>query len=327
MKELVKGQLDWHETVNENFKEVGQTAAGAVSAAGDAAQAAQDAAQEVANFQQTLAGKLDKPNVTAQLLEGFLYYDQDGNVQIKEIDSVPKEVQVIIREHINIFGGLDELWETGISWDIDELMELVGASKFNQFAIGDYVPVSDGNKWRIVSKMHYPRWAFTDSYQEQNNTAPPHILLMPDKALGTQKYNNTNVNTGGYAGSLMPARMETEFNKLPAEIKKYVTQTRIYENNKAAWAAVYRNMRIPTQTEVFGHLGWTDSYGGGAPCQLELMNNVKHRIKEYWYWLLDPSSVNTTHFCNASSSGSSHSHNASYEGSIRPLIVLTNQQS
>lgn len=121
--------------------------------------------------------------------------------------------------------------------------------------------------------------------------------------------------------------METEYGKLPADIKQYVTQTRIYENNKATWAAVFRNMRIPTQCEIFGHLGWTDAFGGGSPCQLALMKNVKHRIKDYWYWCLDPSSANTTHFCYASGNGLSDDYLASSEGSIRPLIVLTNQQS
>lgn len=294
VQDLVKGELDWHEKMNVNMH----------------------------SLQDDIDGKLNKPNVTAQLLAGFLYYDEDGNVSLKEVDTIPPEVQVIMREHIAIYGGVSGLWETGKSWSADELMSHVGNSEFNKFAIGDFIPTTN-NKWRIVAKMHYPRWAFSNSYQTEENMAPPHIVLMPDRPLGIQKYNNSDTNRGGYADSLMPARMEAEFDKLPADIKKYVTQTRIYENNKATWAAAFRNMRIPTQCEIFGHLGWTDAYGGGSPCQLDLMKNVKHRIKDYWYWLLDPSSASTTDFCNVLDLGFSDPYHASIDGPVRPLIVLT----
>jgi hypothetical protein len=328
VQDLVKGELDWHEKMNSNMQSLQKdidTANENIDGAKEAADAATEAAK---GFDKLLEGKLDIPNVTAQLLAGFLYYDEEGNVSLKEVDTIPEEVQIIMREHISIYGGMSDAWETGKGWDIDELMTHVGNGEFSKFAIGDYVPTADGtNKWRIVDKMHYPRWAFSDTYSTDENIAPPHIILMPDRALGTQKYNSSNANSGGYAGSLMPARMTTEYNNLPDNIKKYVTQTRIYENNKAAWAAVYRYMRIPTQCEVFGHLGWSDAYGGGAPCQLALMRNVKHRIKDYWYWLLDPSSANTTSFCAVGDGGSSHAYGASSGGSLRPLIVLTNQQS
>ena len=326
VQDLVKGEFDWHEKINANMHSLQSDINSANETAGSANTTAGEAKQITEDFAELIAGKLDKPNVTAQLLVGFLYYDEAGNVSLREVDTIPPEVQVIMREHIAIYGGVSELWETGKSWNADELMALVGNKEFNKFAIGDFIPVSN-NKWRIVSKMHYPRWAFSDSYQTEENMAPPHIVLMPDRPLGTQKYNNSNTNSGGYAGSLMPARMETEFGKLPADIKKYVTQTKIYENNKATWATVFRNMRIPTQCEIFGHFGWADAYGGGSPCQLDLMKNVKHRIKDYWYWLLDPSSVNTSAFCLADLDGASTTSDASYEGSVRPLIVLTNQQS
>lgn len=322
LQPLIKGELDWHEKINANMEELDQSVQAANETAGAAEQSVEGLGQTVEQISQTLENKLDIPNVTAQLLEGFLYYDENGNVQLREAEEIPPAVQVMIREQIAIHGGMSPVWETGKSWEPDALMELVRAKEFDKFAIGDYIP-NDANKWRIVAKMHYPRWAFSDTYQTEENTAPAHIVLMPDRALGTQQYNSSNINTGGYAASLMPARMETEFGKLPADIKKYVTQTRIYENNKGAWAAVFRNMRIPTVTEIFGHQGWADAYSGGAPVQLDLMKNVKHRIKDYWYWCLDPSSANTTHFCSVDHDGISTHHNASAAGSIRPLIVLS----
>ena len=56
MKELVKGQLDWHETVNENFREVGTG----------------------------LENKLNKPVESEELREGYVYKEADGTVSLKK---------------------------------------------------------------------------------------------------------------------------------------------------------------------------------------------------------------------------------------------------
>lgn len=56
MKELVKGQLDWHKTVNENFKEVGTG----------------------------LENKLNKPVESEELREGYVYKEADGTVSLKK---------------------------------------------------------------------------------------------------------------------------------------------------------------------------------------------------------------------------------------------------
>lgn len=225
----------------------------------------------------------------------------------------------LIREQNCINNGA-----SGIQWDLDELMALVQAGKMDEFAIGDAVVDSATNvTWRIFAKNHYPRWAF-DSSIADDNVAPPHIVLLPDTALGKYAFNPENTNSGGYAGSKMPANMETEFNKLGSKLKSYVVPTQIYENNKGTWAATMRNMRLPTVIETFGMQGWADAYSGGVSDQLPLMKSVRHRIKNYWYWLLDPSAANTANFCACTDLGISHNYEASsVGGSVRPIIVLS----
>lgn len=223
-------------------------------------------------------------------------------------------IQVAVREQRCINEGID-----GVEWGLDDLMTLVRNGEFNKFAIGD--SFIDGSiHWRIHAKKFFPKWAFDGSVGE----APNHIVCLPDEALGTHAYNSSNTNSGGYAGSTMPSYLEsTILPQLSAGLRSYILQTQIYENNKGAWAAVKRNMRIPTIIECTGNQGWADQYSGGISSQLPLMRAMRHRIKTYWYWCLDPVASNTTHFCFVNHTGTSDRTAASNSyGSVRPEIVL-----
>ncbi len=220
----------------------------------------------------------------------------------------------IIREQRCINEGMD-----GIEWGLDELMALVRTGHYEKFAIGDHIV--DGNiHWRIHAKKPFPKWAFDGTVGE----APNHILLIPDEALATHRYNSSNTNTGGYAASEMPAYLENNIlPTLSAGLRAYIVETQIYENNKGAWAAVKRKMRIPTIIECTGNQGWADQFSGGICSQLPLMRAARHRIKSYWYWCLDPVASNTTDFCHIHAYGRSYSYYASFsDGSVRPEIVL-----
>lgn len=223
-------------------------------------------------------------------------------------------VQVAIREQRCINEGID-----GVEWGLDDLMTLVRNGEFNKFAIGDSF-VDGSIHWRIHAKKFFPKWAFDGAVGE----APNHIVCLPDEALGTHAYNSSNTNSGGYAGSTMPSYLEsTILPQLSAGLRSYILQTQIYENNKGAWAAVMRNMRIPTIIECTGNQGWADQYSGGISSQLPLMRAMRHRIKTYWYWCLDPIASNTTDFCGIYTNGISGSRHASNStGSVRPEIVL-----
>lgn len=221
----------------------------------------------------------------------------------------------LIREQNCINNGAN-----GIQWDLDELMALVQAGKMDEFAIGDHF-VDGGVTWRIFAKNHYPKWSFDDT-TSSGNVPPNHIVCLPDTSLGSYKFNKTNTNAGGYAGSLMPANMVTEYNKLSTKLKSYVKETQIFENNKSAWAAAKRYMRLPTVIEMTGNQGWADQYSGGVCSQFPLAQATKHIIKGYWYWLLDPVASTTEDFCSVLFSGISSDGSASGSGGVRPEIVL-----
>lgn len=225
------------------------------------------------------------------------------------------QADAVMRREMDCLNGIRE---KGNLIDIDTLMGYVRAGEHQKYAIGDYFEDNDV-QWAVAARNWYPAWAFGDSVSR-----PEHIVCMPVDFLATShQFNTSNTNTGGYARSLMPANMETEFGKLGSKVKAYCKQTRIYENDKGAWAAAMRSMRLPTIVEVTGNQGWAnEGYSGGVCSQLPLCRNSLFRIRSTWYWCLDPSSSDTTFFCAVSGHGNGHSLGASDPGRVRPLIVL-----
>ena len=245
------------------------------------------------------------------------------NVQTNDETKIPTaklvydmyQADAVMRREMDCLNGIRE---KGNLIDIDTLMGYVRAGEHQKYAIGDYFE-DNGVQWAVAARNWYPAWAFGDSVSR-----PEHIVCMPVDFLATSyQFNTSNTNTGGYAGSLMPANMETEFGKLGSKVKAYCKQTRIYENNKGAWAAAMRSMRLPTIVEVTGNQGWAnEGYSDGVCSQLPLCRNSLFRVRSTWYWCLDPSSVNTAYFCGVSAGGLSGSGTASDSGRVRPLIVL-----
>lgn len=245
------------------------------------------------------------------------------NIQTNDETKIPTaklvydmyQADAVMRREMDCLNGIKE---KGNLIDIDTLMGYVKAGEHHKYAIGDYFE-DNGVQWAVAARNWYPAWAFGDSVSR-----PEHIVCMPVDFLATSyQFNTSNTNTGGYAGSLMPANMETEFGKLGSKVKAYCKQTRIYENNKGAWAAAMRNMRLPTIVEVIGNQGWAnEGYSGGVCSQLPLCQNSLFRIRSTWYWCLDPSSASTAYFCDVDTGGGSGTAHASNSGRVRPLIVL-----
>lgn len=254
-------------------------------------------------------------------IKGQLGEDAAGNLQ-NQIDEhearlnnleMTYQADAVMRREMDCLNGIRE---KGNLIDIDTLMGYVRAGEHQKYAIGDYFE-DNGVQWAVAARNWYPAQAFGDSVSR-----PEHIVCMPVNFLASYQFNTLNTNTGGYAGSLMPANMETEFGKLGSKVKAYCKQTRIYENNKSAWAAAMRSMRLPTIVEVTGNQGWANGYSGSVCSQLPLCRNSLFRIRSTWYWCLDPSSSSTANFCYVSHDGASAAAGASTSVRVRPLIVL-----
>lgn len=221
----------------------------------------------------------------------------------------------------------------GIEQDLDTLMSYVKAGQWDKFAVGDYFTDTrtNGQKvmWEIADKNGYLHCG--DTSLESNN-----IICIPRDCINeTQQYNASNINTSGYAASLMPAALESIAATFSAKLQGYMTSVRRLENNKGSWAWASRRISLPSVTEILGHKGWADAWSGGPVCHsfaLFTGGNVhvmkgrgfnKSKTDRQWYWLADPSAANTTDFCIAGADSASSYSSASDAGGLAPLIVLT----
>lgn len=269
------------------------------------------------DFITTIKASLEYPEEAVLSMADVVDVQTDDGTKVPAAKLVydMHQIDVVMRREMDCLNGIRE---KGNLIDVDTLMGYVRAGEHHKYAIGDYFE-DNGVQWAVVARNWYSAWAFGDGVAR-----PEHIVCMPVGYLATSyQFNTTNDNTGGYAASLMPANMETEYGKLGSRVKAYCRQTRIYENNKGAWAAAMRSMRLPTIVEVTGNQGWAnEGYSGGVCSQLPLCQNSLFRIRSTWYWCLDPSSANTTYFCSVNLSGASSLNTASSSGRVRPLIVL-----
>ena len=220
----------------------------------------------------------------------------------------------------------------GVEWNIDDLMTLVKAGSWDKFAIGDYFIETNtaGEKilFEVTGKNSYLHCGDTELNK-------PHIVVSPRDCLQTYyKYNSSNTNAGGYAASLMPANLETEAKKFTTKLQGYMTTIRRLENNKGTWAWASRRIFLPGNPELVGFHGFADMWDGGAFNQLPLfVGGNAHLLKgagfnkskaaRMWYWTADPSAANTTNFCRFDILGTSYHYDASADGGVAPLIVLS----
>ena len=280
------------------------------------------------------------------VIQASLKGDEDAMLTIANISSVQtdaegkvpasallKEVsdafEIMKREVMAPYGYF------GIEQNIDTLMGWVRAGQWDKFAIGDYfIDIrSNGQKvmWEIADKNGYLYCG-----DQGNGLTANNIICIPRDCLEeTQKFNDTNTNTGGYAASLMPAALETIAGTFSSKLQSYMTTVRRLENNKGAFAWASRRIMLPSVTEILGHQGFSDVYSGGSVCHsLALYTGGNaHLIKgrgfnkstaaRQWYWMEDPSALNTAYFCGVYGRGNSDGGNASYAGGLAPQIVLT----
>lgn len=280
------------------------------------------------------------------VIQASLKGDEDAMLTIANISSVQtdaegkvpasallKEVsdafEIMKREVMAPYGYF------GIEQNIDTLMGWVRAGQWDKFAIGDYFidTRSNGQKvmWEIADKNGYLHCGDQGSGLTANN-----IICIPRDCLEeTQKFNNTNTNTGGYAASLMPAALETIAGTFSSKLQSYMTTVRRLENNKGTFAWASRRIMLPSVTELLGHQGFSDAYSGGPVCHsLALYTGGNaHLMKgrgfnrsagaRQWYWMEDPSALNTAGFCGVYDYGLSSYGGASNASGLAPQIVLT----
>ena len=217
------------------------------------------------------------------------------------------------------------------------LSEQIAAGTFDDIFIGDFIVGKVSNRKYIVADLNY-RLHCGDT-----ECTTPHILMVPERIMGTAKMNDTNITTGAYVGSKMYTEYLTPF------------KTIIQNDFENAHILAHKNLFANAVTNGY------ESAGGWFDSSIELMNetmvygcnifknitndtNIPYnytidksqlslfRLKpeaivalndagqRYWYWLRDV--VSSSSFATVGHDGGATIGNAASAGGVRPAFLI-----
>lgn len=235
--------------------------------------------------------------------------------------------------HNGIYRGKDitDLFYNGT------LSQQIAAGTFDDIFIGDYIIGNVSHRKYLVADINY-RLNMGDT-----ECTTPHILMVPEKIMGTAKMNDTNITTGAYVGSKMYTEYLAPFKAV------------IQNDFETSHIVQHRNLFANAVTNGY------ESAGGWFDSTIELMNeimvygsNIFHNIQNganlaynytmdkqqlslfrlkpaltvarndagerYWYWLRDV--VSASGFARVNGNGNAYANSASNAGGVRPAFLI-----
>ena len=235
--------------------------------------------------------------------------------------------------HNGIYRGKDitDLFYNGT------LSQQIATGTFDDVFIGDYIIGKVSKRKYLVADINY-RLNMGDA-----ECKTPHILMIPERIMGTAKMNDTNITTGAYVGS----KMYTE----------YLTPFKAVIQNDFEISHIVQHKNLLANAVTNGY----ESAGGWFDSTIELMNeimvyggNIFHNIQNganlpynytidkqqlslfklrpdltvarndagerYWYWLRDV--VSASFFACVHYGGYAYNSGASLATGVRPAFLI-----
>lgn len=236
---------------------------------------------------------------------------------------VPKNASA----HNGIYRGKDI---TDLFYD-GTLSQQIAAGTFDDVFIGDYIIGQTSGRKYLVADLNYRL------YCGNTECTTPHILMIPEKIMGTSKMNDTNITTGGYYGSKMYTNYLTPFkNIIKSDFgtghilnHKELLTNAVADGKSTGWAWYDSTIELMNESMVYGHDVWGSSgYETGIDkSQLSLFRLNPSKIiarddnnARYWYWLRDV--VSSSNFAPVNAFGAAATDNASTATGVRPAFLI-----
>lgn len=207
--------------------------------------------------------------------------------------------------------------------------EAIGNGTFKDLYIGDYWTIG-GVNYRIAAFDYYFNTGDTACTQH-------HAVIVPDKRLYTHVMNDTDITTGGYAGSKMHTQgLEQSKTTIKAAFGGHVLSHRIYltnavANGKASNGAWFDSeVDLMSEHMVYGNGVFSPvSDGSSVPannriCKSQLplfMFRPDLISNNQWYWLRDV--VSAAYFARVGGTGYANYGSASAASGVRPAFLIS----
>lgn len=254
----------------------------------------------------------------------------------------------ISENHNNIFRG-DDLFAKG--YDINDICAMIADGSFSDIYIGDYFTLSgsipdvpcfveqtgdDGTKSLVESTQTVTyntkfRIAGLDTYLNTGDKAftQHHAVIVPDKAIGNNRMNSTNVTTGGYVGSFMFASVLPVYNAhFDIKLNNHLLTHREYltvsvsgnSANKCTWTDVKFNLM--SEPEIYGCSVRGGVFDVGSNYRLFPLFRISptYISNSVWRWLR--AIYMSTNFAYISGSGVAGGGSASTSLGICPCFCI-----
>lgn len=230
--------------------------------------------------------------------------------------------------HNTIYRGKDitDLFYNGT------LSQQIAAGTFDDIFIGDYIIGKSSGRKYLVADINY-RLHCGDT-----ECTKPHVLMIPEKIMGTAQMNDSHVTTGGYVGSKMYTTnlaqfktvIQNDFGSGHILNHRELLTNAVTDGKSSGWAWYDSIIELMNESMVYGHNAWGSHHGyetGIDKSQLSLFKHKPDLIvalndagSRYWYWLRDV--VSSSAFANVANDGRAANDGAGNSGGVRPAFLI-----
>lgn len=230
--------------------------------------------------------------------------------------------------HNAIFRGKDitDLFYNGT------LSQQITAGTFDDIFIGDYIIGKTSGRKYLVADINY-RLHCGDT-----ECTKPHVLMIPERIMGTAQMNDSHVTTGGYVGSKMYTTnlaqfktvIQNDFGSGHILNHRELLTNAVTDGKSSGWAWYDSTIELMNESMVYGHNAWGSHHGyetGIDKSQLSLFKHKPDLIvtlndagSRYWYWLRDV--VSSSNFAGVFSFGGAGNGSAGSSNGVRPAFLI-----
>lgn len=268
--------------------------------------------------------------------EDILPFVDSANGETKKVQ-IDKLLDVIIPKNAGAHNGIYRGKDITSKFYDGTLSQQIANQTFDDVFIGDYIIGKVSKRKYLVADINY-RLHCGDT-----ECKTPHILMIPERILGTAKMNDTNIATGAYIGSKMYTEYLAPFKTViqnDFEVGHILKHKNYFANAvtngyESAGAWVDSTIELMNEIMVYGsNIFHNITNGTNIPAnhtidkaQLSLFKLDKSKIvalndagERYWYWLRDV--VSSSDFAYVGSNGFAANGGASSASGVRPAFLI-----
>ena len=282
-------------------------------------------------------------NVTITVDPSTVYVnEQELNEKAEELtgdytEKINSLKQIVVASnagaHNAIYRGKDI---TDLFYD-GTLSKQIAAGTFDDIFVGDYIIGKTSKRKYLVADINYRL------HMGDTECTKPHILMIPEKIMGTAMMNDTHVTTGAYVGSKMYTTNLTPFKTIikndfgAGHILKHRNhlQNAVTNNYESGGTWYDSEIELMNECMVYGSNIWHNILcGTNFPNNYEIDNSqlslfrLRHDLivarndagDRWWYWLRNV--VSSSDFARVSYGGTAHSGGAAGSGGVRPAFLI-----